>query len=98
MTHKAGNSGALLFAVALLVGIPTWSPPAAAGPEHVTHIVRTPFQDVVATLERAVEDHKMVLVCVADAQKGVAARGVKIRGNRVLMGLSQRLRGPAAGS
>jgi uncharacterized protein (DUF302 family) len=27
----------------------------------------------------------MALVCEADAQKGAAARGVKIRGNRVLM-------------
>jgi uncharacterized protein (DUF302 family) len=61
------------------------SPPALAQSERVTHTVRTPFQDVVATLQKAVQDHKMVLVCEADAQKGAAARGVKIRGNRVLM-------------
>jgi uncharacterized protein (DUF302 family) len=75
----------LLCVVALLVGLPTFSARAAAEPERVTHVVRTPFQDVVTTLHRAVEDQKMVLVCEADAQKGAAARGVRIRGNRVLM-------------
>jgi len=49
--------------------------PVAAQPERVTHVVRTPFQDVVATLRGAIQDQKMVLVCEADAQKGAAARG-----------------------
>ena len=56
-----------------------------AQPDRVTHTVRSSFQDVVTTLKKSIEDHKMALVCEADAQKGAAARGVKIRGNRVLM-------------
>lgn len=79
------NNARRLLAFALLVGIPMVSSTAVAESERVTHIVRTPFQDVVTTLQKAVENHKMVLVCEADAQKGAAARGVKIRGNRVLM-------------
>jgi uncharacterized protein (DUF302 family) len=59
--------------------------PLAAQPERVTHVVRTPFPDVITTLHRAIADRKMALVCEADAQKGAAARGVTIRGNRVLM-------------
>lgn len=85
MTHTARNSGSVFFAVALLVGIPMWSVPATAGPEQVTHVVRAPFPDVVTALRGAVANQKMALVCEADAQKGAAARGVKIRGNRVLM-------------
>src|SRR5437867_1730192 len=75
----------VLFALAVLPWIPTFSPTSAAEPERVTHVVRAPFRDVVTILQKAVEDHKMVLVCQADAQKGAAARGVSIRGNRVLM-------------
>jgi len=71
--------------LALVLAMPVFSVPVAAQPERVTHVVRTPFQDVVATLQKAIQDQKMVLVCEADAQKGAAARGVTIRGNRVLM-------------
>lgn len=74
-----------LCAVAFLFGIQAFSPAIAAEPERVTHVVRSPFQEVVTSLQRAVEDKKMALVCQADAQKGAAARGVTIRGNRVLM-------------
>jgi uncharacterized protein (DUF302 family) len=72
----------LLLALAVAVIPPSL---AWAESDRVTHIVRTPFRDAVTALHRAVEAHKMVLVCEADAQKGAAARGVKIRGNRVLM-------------
>lgn len=75
----------LVLAFALVFGTPVFAPPADAQSERVTHVVRTPFQEVIATLHRAVEDQKMVLVCEADAQKGAKARGVEIRGNRVLM-------------
>jgi uncharacterized protein (DUF302 family) len=71
--------------VVFLVGIAMAPSMAAAEAERITHVVRSPFQDVVTNLQKAVETHKMVLVCEADAQKGAAARGVKIRGNRVLM-------------
>jgi uncharacterized protein (DUF302 family) len=63
-----------------VVAIPAFSAPALAQGERVTHVVRTPFQEVVATLHKAVQDQKMALLCEADAQKGAAARGVKIRG------------------
>ena len=71
--------------LALLLAMPVVAAPVAAQPERVTHVVRTPFHDVVATLHRAIQNQKMVLVCEADAQKGAAGRGVTIRGNRVLM-------------
>lgn len=75
----------ILYAITVLFGIQAFAPAMAAEPERVTHVVRSPFQDVVTSLQRAVEDQKMALVCQADAQKGAAARGVTIRGNRVLM-------------
>jgi uncharacterized protein (DUF302 family) len=75
----------LVLAFGLVFGMPAFSPPAHAQSERVTHVVSTPFQEVVATLQRAVTEQKMALVCEADAQKGAAARGVQIRGNRVLM-------------
>lgn len=75
----------LALAFGLVLGMPAFATPAMAQNERVTHVVRAPFTEEVATLQRAVEDQKMVLVCEADAQKGAAARGVQIRGNRVLM-------------
>jgi len=44
-----------------------------------------PFAKVADALEKAVEDAKMALVCHANAQRGAAARGVKIAGNQVFM-------------
>src|SRR5918995_4703008 len=75
----------LVLGFGLVLGMPAFATSATAKTERVTHVVRSPFPEVVATLQRAVEDQKMVLVCEADAQKGAAARGVQIRGNRVLM-------------
>jgi uncharacterized protein (DUF302 family) len=72
-------------ALAVLLGISTFASSAHAQAERIVHVVRTPFQEVVATLHKAIQDQKMALVCEADAQKAAAARGVQIRGNRVLM-------------
>src|SRR3990172_7900976 len=43
------------------------------------------FEAVVARLEKSIEANKMGLVAQASASHGAAARGVKIRGNLVLM-------------
>ena len=44
-----------------------------------------PFDAVVTRLEKAIEANKMGLVAQASASRGAAGRGVKIRGNMVLM-------------
>jgi uncharacterized protein (DUF302 family) len=44
-----------------------------------------PFDAVVARLEKSIEANKMGLVAQASASRGAAGRGVKIRGNTVLM-------------
>ena len=44
-----------------------------------------PFDAVVTRLEKAIEANKMGLVAQASASRGAAGRGVKIRGNAVLM-------------
>lgn len=59
--------------------------PAAAQSSRVTAVAPTPFAKVAAALEQAVGEHKMALVCHADAQRGAAGRGVSIKGNQVLM-------------
>lgn len=43
------------------------------------------FDAVATRLERAIEANKMGLVAQASASRGAAGRGVKIRGNAVLM-------------
>ena len=43
------------------------------------------FDSLVSRLEKAIESNKMGLVAQASASKGAAGRGVKIRGNAVLM-------------
>lgn len=59
--------------------------PALAQDGRITATSRAPFPKVVEALEKAVVDHKMALVCHANAQKGAAGRGVTIKGNQVLM-------------
>lgn len=59
--------------------------PVQAQDGKVTLISKAPFAKVAAALEKAVGDHKMALVCHANAQQGAAARGVKIAGNQVFM-------------
>lgn len=43
------------------------------------------FDALAARLEKAIESNKMGLVAQASASRGAAARGMKIRGNLVLM-------------
>jgi uncharacterized protein (DUF302 family) len=52
-----------------------------------THAVASPygFDALAARLEKAIESNKMGLVAQASASRGAAGRGVKIRGNLVLM-------------
>ncbi len=52
-----------------------------------THTVASAygFDVLAARLEKAIESNKMGLVAQASASRGAAARGVKIRGNLVLM-------------
>lgn len=50
-----------------------------------TVITSQGFDATVARLEKAIEANKMGLVAQASASRGAAARGVKIRGNAVLM-------------
>lgn len=59
--------------------------PALAQDGRVTAVSRAPFQKVAEALEQAITEQKMALVCHANAQAGAAARGVKIKGNQVLM-------------
>ena len=59
----------------------------SAAPLPGTHTVASSYGfDALATrLEQAIEANKMGLVAQASASRGAAARGVKIRGNLVLM-------------
>lgn len=52
-----------------------------------THTVASSygFDALAVRLEKAIESNKMGLVAQASASRGAAARGVKIRGNLVLM-------------
>lgn len=72
------------FAVVALVLVAS-AAPAAAQSSRVTAVAPAPFATVAAALEQAVGEHKMALVCHADAQRGAAGRGVSIKGNQVLM-------------
>ena len=70
---------AVVFTAALAVS------PALAQDGRVTAVSRAPFPKVAEALEKAVTDHKMAVVCHANAQRGAAGRGVTIKGNQVLM-------------
>jgi uncharacterized protein (DUF302 family) len=70
---------AVVFTAALAVS------PALAQDGRITATSRAPFQKVAEALEKAVADHKMAVVCHANAQRGAAGRGVTIKGNQVLM-------------
>jgi uncharacterized protein (DUF302 family) len=59
--------------------------PVAAELGRVTAVSQAPFAKAAQALEQAVGDHKMALVCHANAQRGAAGRGVAIKGNQVLM-------------
>ncbi len=51
----------------------------------VTRVSKAGFDETASALKQAIQDHKMGLVCHANAQAGAASRGVKIRGNQVFM-------------
>lgn len=70
---------AAVFTAALAIS------PALAQDGRVTAMSRAPFQKVAEALDKAVTDHKMAVVCHANAQRGAAGRGVTIKGNQVLM-------------
>jgi len=71
-----------LFALAPIVAFAQTAPVLPG-----THTVATPhgFDALAARLEKAIAANKMGLVAQASASRGAAARGVKIRGNLVLM-------------
>lgn len=69
----------ILLALALL------APAAHAQDGPITLVSRAPFARVAETLQQAISEEGLALVCHADAQRGAAARGVSVRGNQVLM-------------
>jgi uncharacterized protein (DUF302 family) len=69
----------------LSLAIIAYAVPIGAQTARETAVVRAPFPKVATALEQAVTDHKMALVCHANAQRGAAGRGVGIKGNQVLM-------------
>src|SRR6266508_2948750 len=73
------------FVAAVAVTAALGVSPALAQDGRITAVSRAPFPNVAQALEKAVAEHKMALVCHANAQKGAAGRGVTIRGNQVLM-------------
>ncbi len=76
-----------LLSVFLLALIANKVSAQPAAPLPGTHTVASSYGfDVLATrLEKSIEANKMGLVAQASASRGAAARGVKIRGNLVLM-------------
>lgn len=79
-THRLPVS-LLLAAVALV--IPAVSGMAQDG--RITLTSKAPFGKVAEALEKAIADQNMGLVCHANAQRGAAARGLKLAGNQVFM-------------
>ncbi|MBI2316939.1 MAG: DUF302 domain-containing protein [Betaproteobacteria bacterium] len=80
----------IVLAAALAAGAPLAANAQTGGGEYPFTGARTvtssqAFEAVVARLETAIEANKMGLVAQASASRGAAARGVKIRGNAVLM-------------
>lgn len=78
---------ALLFLAALLLLASAAAIAQTAPALQGTHSVTSAYAfDALATrLEKAIEANKMGLVAQASASRGAASRGVKIRGNLVLM-------------
>jgi len=76
-----------LFPAFLLALMPHHAIAQSAAPLPGMHTVASAHSfDALATrLEKAIEVNKMGLVAQASASRGAAARGVKIRGNLVLM-------------
>jgi uncharacterized protein (DUF302 family) len=76
----------LLPVLLLALAAPTAFAQSAAPPPG-THTAASPygFDALAARLEKAIAANRMGLVAQASASRGAAARGVKIRGNLVLM-------------
>jgi uncharacterized protein (DUF302 family) len=68
-----------------LAPAPAFSQSAPALPGTHTAASSHDFDALAARLERSIAANKMGLVAQASASRGAAARGVKIRGNLVLM-------------
>jgi uncharacterized protein (DUF302 family) len=75
----------LLFTSLLLTLTAAFAQSAPALPGTQTVVSIHGFDVLAARLEKAIESNKMGLVAQASASRGAAARGVKIRGNLVLM-------------
>jgi len=73
-----------LIVVAALI-VAAYASPVNAQGSRVTAVSQAPFAKVAAALEQAVVNHKMALVCHANAQRAAGGRGVTIKGNQVLM-------------
>lgn len=86
VTLLAAACGAFAM-LAVIAAAPALSQSADGGPLPGTRTALSPhtFDATVSRLEKAVEANKMGLVAQASASRGAAARGVKIRGNAVLM-------------
>ncbi len=76
-----------LFSALLLTFAARYGVAQAAAPLPGTHTAASSygFDALAKRLEQAIEANKMGLVAQASASRGGAARGVKIRGNLVLM-------------
>jgi uncharacterized protein (DUF302 family) len=74
-----------------LVGVGVAGMPGLAAAQHpsrgevITVAVKRPFAEAAEALKAAVAANGMGLVAHANAQAGAASRGVKIKGNQVLM-------------
>ena len=79
-THRLAVS--LVLAAAALVIPPA---PGIAQDGRITLTSKATFAKVANALEKAIADQNMGLVCHANAQRGAAARGVKLSGNQVFM-------------
>jgi uncharacterized protein (DUF302 family) len=77
----AGNTGRERRVVLVLLTATA----AAAEEEPVVRVSRSPFAQTAAALEQAIADHGLTLVCHANAQRGAAARGLRIPGNQVFL-------------
>ncbi len=81
MPDAAPRVAAMVAVLALTIGpAPAWGDDG-----RVSTVSTAPFAQVAQALEQAIGEAGMALVCHADAQRGAAARGVRIRGNQVLM-------------
>jgi len=70
-------------AVILVLGVGKSEGAERAG--RITRVSKVGFAKIASALKQTIDDHKMGLVCHANAQAGAATRGVRIQGNQVFM-------------